>query len=160
MGSLTQLQQIGLGASGLAAAGGIFSGIGQYQSGQAKKAAYAYNASVAIEQSEEQMQTTEEKYSHLIGRQASLYAKAGVDIASGSPLLVMAHTAAQGAQEQESERSAGQEQATLDRYYGKVAAYTGTIGGITSFLSGLSSAGLGAVRVLGPAGPSPVGAPS
>ena len=148
MGSLTQLQQIGLGASGFQAAGGILSGVGQYQSGQAQKAAYNYNAAVALEQSEEQMHTSEEKYSALIGRQASLYAKAGVDIASGSPLLVMAHTAAQGAEEQEGERGAGEEQASMQRYYGKVAAYTGTIGGITSFLSGLSSSSLSAVKVL------------
>ena len=150
MGSLThlQLQQIGLGTAGLQAAGGLLSGVGQYQTGQAQKAAYNYNAAVALDQSHGQMETSEAKFSTLIGRQASLYAKAGVDIASGSPLLVMAHTAAQGGKEQERERKAGEEQSTLDRYYGKVAAYTGTMGGITSFLSGLSSSSLSAVKVL------------
>jgi hypothetical protein len=148
MGSLTQLQQIGLGASGFQGVGSLFSGVGQYQSGQAQKSAYNYNAAVALEQSHEQMETSESKFSTLIGRQASLYAKAGVDITKGSPLLVMAHTAAQGGKEQERERAAGQEQATMDRYYGKVAAYTGTTGGITSFLSGLSSSSLSAVKVL------------
>lgn len=38
--------------------------------------------------------------SALTGRQASLYAKAGIDVASGSPLLLMAHAAAQNAHKQ------------------------------------------------------------
>ena len=150
MGNLMMLQQVGLGAAGLQGLGGLISGFGQYQSGQAQKAAYNYNAAVDLENSQAKMRGTEEKYSQLIGRQASLYAKAGVDIASGSPLLIMAHTAAQNVEEQSSERAAGEEASELQRYYGKVAAYTGTMGGITSFLSGLSTAGTSAYRVLSP----------
>lgn len=136
MSSLNTLQIL----QGLSLGGSVISAFGQYQSGQMQKAAYDYNAAVALEQMREKMQTSEAKYSALTGRQASLYAKAGVDIASGSPLLVMAHTAAQGAIEQEREYQAGEEQAALDLYYGKVAAYSGTLGGISSFLKGLGTA--------------------
>jgi hypothetical protein len=122
--------------------GALFSSIGQYQSGQAQKAAYNYNAAVTVEQMQEKEQTSEAKYSQIAGRQVSAYARAGVDIDRGSPLLVMAHTTAQGAQEQEREYQAGTEEATLQQYYGRVAAWSGTAGSISSFLGGLSKTAL------------------
>jgi hypothetical protein len=54
----------------------------------------------------------------------------------------MAHTAAQSGVEQESESQAGTEEAALQKYYGKVAAWSGTIGGISTAISGLSQAGM------------------
>jgi len=150
MGQLTQLQQIGLGFDATGAATSAVAGYGQYESGQEQKSAYDYNAAVAVQQADQAMQTSEAKYSGLVGRQASAYARAGVDISSGSPLLVMAHTAAQGAVEQQSEYQAGKEQSDLLKYYGKVAAFSGTIGGISSFLSGLTKASLSAASIIGP----------
>lgn len=149
MGQLTQMQQIGMMFAGSGAVSSAVSGFGQYESGQQQKAAYDYNADVALENMRDKMQTTEEQYTNLIGKQASAYARAGVDIASGSPLLMMAHTAAQSGKEQQSERQAGEEEAALQRYYGKVAAFNGTVGGISSFLSGLSKAGLQAASIMG-----------
>jgi hypothetical protein len=150
MGSLSGLQQIGLGFAGLGAVNSAVSGFGQYESGQEQRAAYDYNADVALEQMRQKQQTSEAQYSNLIGRQATAFARAGVDIASGSPLLVMLHTSAQGGVEQESENQAGTEQAALERYYGKIAAFSGTIGGISTFLSGLTKAGMTAAGILGP----------
>ena len=150
MGSLTGLQQIGLANTAAGAAGSLLSGLGQYESGQQQRAAYDYNADMTLQQMQQQMQTSEAKYANLIGRQASAYAKAGVDISSGSPLLVMAHTAAQGGVEQESEYQAGTEQAALQRYYGKVAAFNGTVGGISTALAGLSKAGMQVASIIGP----------
>lgn len=150
MGALTGLQQIGLGFAGLGAVNSAVAGFGQYESGQQQRAAYDYNADVTLQQMQQKMQTSEAQYSNLIGRQASAYARAGVDISSGSPLLVMAHTAAQGGVEQESEYQAGSEQAALQRYYGKIAAFSGTVGGISSFISGLSKAGMQTASLLGP----------
>ena len=141
MGNLSQLQQIGIGFAGVGAADSAVAGFGQYQSGQEQKAAYDYDAQVALQQARQAQQTSEAKYSNLVGRQASAYARAGVDVASGSPLLVMAHTAARGGVEQASEAESGDEQAALQRYYGKIAAFQGTVGGISSFISGLSKAG-------------------
>jgi hypothetical protein len=148
MGNLTQLQQIGLGFAGLGSLTSLVSGIGEYESGQAKRAAYNYNAAVTLERMREQMQTSEAEYASLTGKQASRYAAAGVDIASGSPLLVMAHTAAMGAREQESEYMAGTEEAALQRYYGRVAAFSGTMGGISTFLAGLSKSGMQAASIM------------
>jgi hypothetical protein len=45
------------------------------------------------------MVSSEQKFSALVGKQASSYAAAGVDIASGSPLLIMAATAGRGGQD-------------------------------------------------------------
>lgn len=154
MGSLTGLQQVGMGFAGLGALNSAVSGYGQYQSGQEQKAAYDYNADVTLDATRQQQQATEAKYSQLIGKQATAYAQAGVDIASGSPLLVMAHTAAQSAAESESEARAGTEEAALDRYYGKVAAFKGTIGGISTFISGLSKAAMTDASIMGPSSSS------
>lgn len=150
MGSLSQLQSIGMGFAGLGAVNSAVAGYGQYVSGQEKKAAYDYNAQVALDEMQGKMQTTEEKYSNLIGKQASSFARAGVDIASGSPLLVMLHTSAQGAKEQESEAEAGTEESVLQRYYGKVAAFAGTVGGISTFLSGLTKSEMQMAGIMGP----------
>jgi hypothetical protein len=149
MGNLSQLSQIGLGFGALGAVNSAVAGYGQYQAGQEQRAAYDYDAAVAVQNADEAMQTSEAKYSTLIGKQASSFARAGVDIASGSPLLVMLHTAAQGGVEQESERQAGSEQSALLKYYGKIAAFNGTIGGISTFLSGLSKTGMSTAGMLG-----------
>lgn len=159
MGNLSQLQDIGLGAAGVGVLSSAVAGYGQYQSGQEERAAYNYNAAVTLQQMQEQTQTTEAKYSVLQGRQASSYAAAGVDLASGSPLLVMAHTASQGAVEQEREVQAGTEQAALDKYYGKLAAFQGTIAGIDTFIGGLSKGIMGSASILGPSVPSSSGGP-
>ncbi len=128
--------------AGESAFSGLASGFGQYEQGQETKAAYDYNAQVTLDQMQQKMQTSEVKYSNLIGKQATAYARAGIDIASGSPLMMMAHTAAQSGVEQESESQAGTEEAALQKYYGEVAAWSGTIGGISTAISGLSQAGM------------------
>jgi hypothetical protein len=138
MGNLTQLQLLGVAGAGTSALGSLATGFGQYESGQEQKQAYDYNAAIAIQRMQDQMQESEAKYSTLIGKQAASYAKSGVDVSSGSPLLVMAHTALMSGREQASEAQAGTEEANLQRYYGRVAAFQGTFGGITSFLTGLT----------------------
>ena len=150
MGSLSGLQQIGLAGAGTGVAGSAVSGIGQYESGQEQKAAYDYNAAVTLEATRQSMQTSEAKYSNLIGKQATAFASAGVDIASGSPLLVALHTAAQSGTEQESEQQSGDQQSALQRYYGRVAAFNGTVGGINTFIGGLSKGITSAAGILGP----------
>jgi hypothetical protein len=143
------MQQLSLGFAGLGVVNSAASGYGQYESGQEQRGAYDYNASVTLEQMRQKEQTSEAKYSNLIGKQATAYAAAGVDIASGSPLLVMAHTAAQSGAEQMSEAQSGDQEAALQRYYGKVAAFNGTVAGISSFISGLSKAGMQVGSIMG-----------
>jgi hypothetical protein len=115
------------------------SGVGKYEQGQQQQKAYDYNASITEQNTANQVVANQQKFSSLVGRQATSYAGAGVDIASGSPLLIMAATAARGAQEGEQIEQSGTEQANLQRYYGKMAAFSGITGGIGSFLSGMTS---------------------
>jgi len=124
--------------AGLGVASSLFAGIGQYQAGQAEKAAQDYNATITLQNMSAQMIASQQRYSELVGKQASAYARAGVDIASGSPLLVMAATAARGAQQGEQIEQAGTEEAALQRYYGKIAAWQGEMGGIGTFLKGMT----------------------
>jgi len=68
---------------------------------------------------------------------AAELAKAGVDMASGSPLMVMTATAMKEREESQSIDRAAQMKAEQQRYYGRMAAYTGKVGAMTSFLTGL-----------------------
>jgi len=128
------------GAASVVASG--VSGWAQYQKGQSEQAAYDYNSNVVIENMKNQEITSEDKYAALMGRQRSAFGKSGVEMTSGSPLLVLANTAMQGMEEHDSIEQAGTHQAALDTYYGQQAAYAGTVGGVNQFLSGLSHAGL------------------
>ena len=129
-------------ATSMLIAGGTsaaLTGAGKIISGQEQQTADNYNAAVTTLNTGNQVQANTQKFSELVGRQATGYAGAGVDIASGSPLLIMAATAARGAVQGEQEEQAGTEEASLQRYYGKVAAFSGTMSGIGSFLSGMTS---------------------
>jgi hypothetical protein len=132
------LQQDKEGFAGIGAVSSLFAGIGAYQAGKAEKSADDYNASITLQNMQAQMVSSQQKYSELVGKQASAYSRAGVDLASGSPLLMMAATAARGAQQGEQIKQAGTEQAALQTYYGKIAAWQGEVGGIGSFLTGLT----------------------
>jgi len=118
------------------------SGFAQYKQGQAQQAAYDYNANVTLEQMKEHEETSEAQYANLMGRQRALYAKAGVDITSGSPLLIAAFTAAQATEEQQRIQYSGETEADLERYYGKVAASSATTGAMSTFLTGLGRSGM------------------
>jgi hypothetical protein len=125
-------------ATSLLIAGGtssLLSGAGKIVAGQQQKSAYDYDDNADINQ----IVANQQKFSQRIGQQASAYAASGVDIQSGSPLLIMAATAARGAQENEQIEQAGTEEAALQQYYGRIAAFSGTMSGIGSFLSGMTS---------------------
>ena len=123
---------------GIGMAGALLSGLGERASGQQEQAAFNYNADTAMLNAGNEMLATEQRYSQLVGKQAAAYAASGVDITRGSPLLMMAATAGRGGRQQAAEFQQGSEEATLQRYYGKLAAFRGTIGGIGTFLSGIS----------------------
>lgn len=121
----------------------VLSGLGSYESGQQQKQADDYNADVTMQNTRNQMVASTEKFTTLVGRQASGYAASGVDLASGSPLLIMIATAARGGQQGEQILQSGTEESILQRYYGKIAAFSGTMGGIGDFLKGVSQAATG-----------------
>ncbi len=138
-GVLTPQSTAGAGL-GIGVLSSVLSGFGSYESGQEQEKAYDYNADITLSNMRDQMEANTEATIARIGKQASAYAASGVDIASGSPLLIMAATAARGAVQGKQIEEAGTEEATLQRYYGKIAAFSGTMGGIGSFLSGVSKA--------------------
>ena len=125
--------------AGIGVLSSLFAGLGQHQEGKQQEAAFDYNASVAEINAGQEMVATEQRYSQLVGRQATAYAASGVDITRGSPLLMMAATAGRGGRQQAQEFERGSEEATLQRYYGKLAAFRGTMSGIGTFLKGISS---------------------
>jgi hypothetical protein len=138
----------------------VIGGIGSYETGQDEKKAYDYNADITLENMRAQIQANQQRTTALVGRQATAYAGSGVDIASGSPLLIMAATAARGAQQGKQIEEAGTEESTLQRYYGKIAAFSGTMQGIGSFLKGVTQSAIGYRQATGNI-PSPtVGDPS
>jgi hypothetical protein len=139
MGNISLLQGI---TAGLGAGSSLMGGIGRFMQGRSERAAYDYNAAITLEETRKREEEATAKFRHLMGRQKSLYARAGVDIASGSPLITIAETAAREVDEEQAIREAGEEQYTLQKYYGKVAAWSGMMGGVSEFLTGLSRTGL------------------
>lgn len=128
-------------ATAMLIAGGTSSaltGVSKYEQGQQQQQAYDYNADVTKINANSQVVAEQQKFTQLVGRQASGYAASGVDIASGSPLLIMAATAARGGQQGEQIQQAGDEQSAMERYYGAQAAFTGTMSGIGAFLQGMT----------------------
>ena len=114
--------------------------VGGIEQGKAQKSAYDYNADITLDNMRDQMVANEQESAARVGKQASSYASAGVDIASGSPLLIMAATRARLAVRGQQIEEAGTEQAAIQRYQGKMAAFSGTMNGINSFLAGISKA--------------------
>lgn len=138
-----------------AVASTAISAYSQYEQGRAQKSAYRANAKIAEseavaarEKAILDEQQSRQRTKRLMGTQRSLYAKAGVDLSSGSPLLMLSATAAEGEEEAQVIRAGGdveeyraRSQAGLNRYYGRMASAAGTIGAGTTLLSGLGQAG-------------------
>jgi hypothetical protein len=136
----------------LGAFGGGISAYGQIQSAKVEAAAYKYNASIndANAVAERRKADYDEKQSRkklatLMGTQRALYAKAGVDLSSGSPLFVLAETAAEGEEEAQNIRWAGdvnvaeqKNQATLNRFYAKRTVKAGKTAAWSTALSSMS----------------------
>jgi len=148
---------------GITALGTATSAIGQYQQGKAQKEAYEYNAAIerqnaiAAEKSaahEEDLQR--EKADALKSRQRALYAKAGVDITSGSPLLVMSEDMERAERDAQAIRYTGNvkktqhlNQANMYGYYGEQAETAGRTGAFSTILGGIGSMGMNYLKLKG-----------
>ncbi len=131
--------------------GTLLSSYSQYQSGQTQGQAYNIQGDIleseAVaekERAEYEEKLQRRKTAALLGQQRSLYAKSGVDIYSGSPLMVMADTAAKGEEEALMIRKGGdvaatskRNKATLARYYGSQSKKSGMFGAFGSTLEGV-----------------------
>jgi len=139
------------------AAGTAVSAAGVYYQGQQQKAAQELNeqmyldeAEAAQTQAEYEEDLARDRLKRLIGQQRTLYAKAGVDLSSGSPLMVLADTQVQGEKDLEMIRYGGdvaeveaKNKATLARFYGSQSGTSGTLSAIGTIFSGFSKASAG-----------------
>jgi hypothetical protein len=143
---------------GLAAAaivGAAVSAYGAVKQGQYAKASADYNAEIsardalaAKQKAEYDADTSALKFKQLLGKQRALYAKAGVDITEGSPLLMMSFQAEQAERDKQAILYGGKTQsqsdldrANLFRMSGANSQTAGYISGGSTFLSGLANAG-------------------
>lgn len=133
-------QTMAAGSFGIGVVSSIGAGYGKKIEGQQEQAADNYNAQIDLQNANNEIITNEQRYSAIVGKQATAYAAAGVDITSGSPLLMMAATAGRGGRQAAEIRESGTEKATLEQYYGKVAAWRGKMAGISTALNGISGA--------------------
>jgi hypothetical protein len=129
-----QLMNMGFGAATSA-----LSGIAQWKEGSAQRDMFDRNADIELQKMEEERAISQQKYSQLSGRQRILYAKAGVDIGSGSPLLVMMDTAMEQEIADSRIEKAGKDRASMLRLYGDQAAYSGKQAGISTWLTGIGN---------------------
>ena len=136
------------GSFGIGVAGSVLSGASQIAAGKQEEKGYDYNASVDEVNASNAIVSVEQRYSQIVGKQAAAYSAAGVDITRGSPLLMMAATAGRGGRQSEEILQSSNQDAALQRYYGKLAAWRGTIGGVGSFLSGISTAAQSILKLL------------
>jgi hypothetical protein len=117
-------------------AGVYMSAVGKYQEGKTQKRAHDYNAERAEEKAAYEEEQSRLRWKRLIGQQQALYAKAGVDISSGSPLLIMSQTAAEGELEALNIRYAGENEAQMQRWYGKRAMQAAKLAAWSTLLTG------------------------
>ena len=125
----------------VAAIGAGVSAYGQYKSGQDAKSVGKYNAKVAERDADQNELNSRTRLRKLMAEQIALYGKAGVDISQGSPVIQLALTAAEGEKEALSIRQGGQATAATEKLQGKAAAKAGTIGAVSTLLTGLGNAG-------------------
>lgn len=138
-----------------AVAGAAVSAYGAVKQGQYAKASSEYNAQIAQrdalaaqQKAEYDAETSERKFKSLIGRQRALYAKAGVDITTGSPLLMMSLQAEEAERDRQAILYSGKTAAQSDidrmnlfKFQGGAAETAGYISGGSTFLTGLANAG-------------------
>jgi hypothetical protein len=131
-----------------AATGTAVSAYGSIQAGRQAEETAKFNAALEAQKARAEMESAayEEKQSRrersrLLSRQAALYGKAGVKM-EGSPLDVMAETAAEGELEALMIRKYGatkaqqaMSQAQIDRYMGRTARTTGYMRAGTTLLT-------------------------
>jgi hypothetical protein len=150
-------------ALGITALGTGFSAYGQYQQGKAQREAYEQNAEIsrqnaiaAEKQAAYEEDIQREKANALKSRQRALYAKAGVDITSGSPLLVMAEDMERAEADAQAIRYGGNvkktqylNQANMLDWSGEQAYSAGKTGAFSTILGGLGSMGMNYMKYKG-----------
>ncbi len=120
-------------------AGTTLSAVSAYRSGQAQKEAYKYSSEIARRKGQQEEQIHRDKLRKLMSSQRALYAKAGVDLSSGSPLLLLTETAEEGERDAIRIRHGAKEESNLGKYYGRQARRAGATTSGSTLLTGLGS---------------------
>jgi hypothetical protein len=137
-------------------AGTAISAYGTYRGGQEQKRAYEYNARVAQAESvvarqkaEREEEISRLKVRRLMGTQRAMFAAAGVDIGSGTPLSIMVDTAVEGEKEAQyikwggaTEEARFLNEAKLQKMYGGIVGRTGRTKALSQFATGLGKIGM------------------
>ena len=140
----------------VAAAGAATTAYGQYEQGKAQKKWGSYNAALAERDAETARKNAEyeagvqrKETQKLLSRQRALYGKSGVTL-EGSPLLLMAETAAEGELDalmiERGGRTRAQgyrSEATLSRMKGSAAKRAGYYGAGSTLLTGAGQTATG-----------------
>lgn len=117
-----------------------FSSFGQarndYMQGKALKSIYETQGITSLYESELAAKDVALQNKQILGEEKTLYAKAGVDITSGSPLLVMSDTAGKGAVEVNRAKQQGISGYLTSQYYGKVAKISANMSSLSNTIMG------------------------
>lgn len=126
-------------AQGMSAAGTLIQGFSQYKQGQAMAAGYEANAEAAEYNMHQEEAKSAEKFDQIVGQQRTLYGAAGVDITSGSPLLIYTDTEFKRKKEEGRIKYAGELESAFSKYYAKQSKKAGVNEMLTTFITGLGS---------------------
>ena len=126
---------------GLQAGGSILSAYGDILSGDESQQADEYNASLALEQGQFEVQNTDLQEASTLSTQQAMFAKAGVTM-SGSPLDTALNTASQFEMSKQVETYNAASAANMDKYAGEVAKQQGEFGAASSLLQGAEGIGM------------------
>jgi len=131
---------MGLFTAALGLAGLAVNVFGQAKAGSEAKATGDYNAAVEQRNAAQAAYDAEQTVRRSLATQRVLYAKAGVDISSGSPAVIMAASAAEGARSVKAIKEQGAQSAAAQRLAGSAGAAAGYTGAFSTLLTGLGQA--------------------
>jgi hypothetical protein len=120
---------------GLTAAGSIMGAIGDIMAGDESQQADEYNASLALEQGQFEVQGLNEEETGTLSTQKAMYAKAGVTM-SGSALDTATSTATQFENSKNIATYNAASKANMYNYEGQVAKQQGEFGAASSLVQG------------------------
>lgn len=121
----------------MSAGGSLLSGFSSIMGGIQDKNEAEANIEIAKYNTAQEKAETLGKFSEVKGKQRTGYGSAGVDLTSGSPLLIAEYTAFQEKRELDSEKYEYEMKKNALKHQGKQALVGGIIKGASTFMSGL-----------------------
>lgn len=143
------MPNLGIGPGSLIqGASSLLGAYGYEVQGQEEQGAYDYNAKLALQQGQFELQDIGDAETDTLSTQRAAYAKSGVEM-SGSPLDTAVNTAYQFEMDKQIANYNAQSKANMDTYEGQVAAYNANFKAGMSVFSGIADLALGAGMIFG-----------